>query len=999
MANTPLTNLDTVTSTDRTAAGSQPDFSTPTGTTGTGGGGGSPTGAAGGDLGGFYPNPKVLGLTANTVPLTYGPISSGQYLLRSGSNIIGGTPSGAGNVNGPSSSLDNHVALFNGTSGTAIKDSGVTLTAGTGTPALTVNGTADVSGSNTGDQTNISGNAGTASALNPGATINSVNFTGTAAITVYDATKLPLAGGTMSGNISMNGFVLTNLAAGTSANDSVRYSQIPTSLPPSGLASGDLSGNYPGPQVTLLHTNTATHTAFMGPISGSGLPAFRTLDSSDIPALPYVSSTTAQAINKVLAGPITGASAAPTFRSLDKSDIPATISSDTTGNAASATILKTTRTINTVGFNGSADITIADDTKLPLSGGTMTGPINMGAKKITNISNGSDSSDAAAFGQIPTKLPPNGAAGGSLGGSYPDPTVTAINETSGPQKLTIGAVSDGQVLKRSGTTLIGASVGTGDVTGPGSSVAGRVATFSTTSGKVIQDSGVSISDVVVQGGNATLSIAAITQLKLDPQLGYPTGGPITFDLSTSRNRIALTVNLTVSATSNRASNVSSMLELYNSTSSNLTITWSQYGTWKANGTLPSVIGPGETMQFLFQCWGTTENDVSVQYISPSTFPKLNVRSFGAKGDGSTDDTAAIGNALDAAIAMHGNVYFPSGVYILTNTITKTFGSVGSFYGLSIYGDGIGCSIIKQTGSNKGVFDLTCAGRSGCLSIEGLGFWNNSGLSGSPCIKYAVSQEDNNDSHPNLRATNLFIGAQSGANSWTIGLDLYNIHNGYINGIQYYGDLAGGGTGIVFQKYGSNETTGKNKSMACFVQGSQFNLCGTGIKIKDSMESCLIQETFMVGVVYGVNADYCIHLSVVNCHINCNGGGTGVCIYGSGTGSDSGRFDQFVCQGSLLYSQDTNTTGINAGMNRSSINGNSFVCPANASGTKGLVITGGEGVCVSGNSFNWHKVSYVEIAANYSLVSSNNATKGTGLATNQYVSTGTGNNLVNNYYQS
>ena len=429
---------------------------------------------------------------------------------------------------------------------------------------------------------------------------------------------------------------------------------------------------------------------------------------------------------------------------------------------------------------------------------------------------------------------------------------------------------------------------------------------------------------------------------------------------------------------------------------------------------------------------------------------FNVKDYGALGDGSTDDITAIGNALDAAITARGKLYFPAGVYVISNTINKTFGAVGTFYGLSIYGDGIGCSIIKQTTSNRGVFDLICAGRSGCLTIENLSFWNNSGLSTIPCIKYAVSQLGNNDSHPNLRVTNLFFGAPSGGNSWTIGLDLYNIHNGYVSGVHYYGDIAGGGTGIVFQKYGSGTFTagsfvvnqsyeiisvgstdftligaasntvgvvftatgvgtgngtatvvpsGPNKSMACFVQGSQFNLCNTGIKIKDSMESCLIQQCLMVGVVYGVNSDYSIHLGVVNCHINCNGGGTGFCIYGSGTGSDSGRLDQFVCQGSLLYSQDANSTGISAGLNRSAINGNSFVSPMNSSGTKGIIITGGEGNNISGNSFSWHKVSYIEIASNYSLVSSNNATKGSALATNQYVNTGTGNNLVNNYHQT
>jgi len=291
-------------------------------------------------------------------------------------------------------------------SGNATTSSSTTGNAATATALQTArtiggvsfDGTANINlpGVNTAGNQNTSGNAATATALATGRTISltgdvtgtsgSFDGTGNVSIAATIAANSVALGTDTTGNYVAT--IATGAGLDGSASSEGATPTITLNLNELTTSTANGDGDYfvvvdtGGVQRKLTKANIdltgfnndAGWTSNVGDITGVTAGSYITGGGTSGTVTVNVDATTTNTASKVVARDASGNFAA------------GTITAALTGNASTATTLQTARTINGVSFNGSANITVADATKLPLTGGTLTGNLDVNAD-INGVNN------------------------------------------------------------------------------------------------------------------------------------------------------------------------------------------------------------------------------------------------------------------------------------------------------------------------------------------------------------------------------------------------------------------------------------------------------------------------------------------------------------------------------------------------------------------------------------------------------------------------------------
>lgn len=268
--------------------------------------------------------------------------------------------------------------------------------------------------------------------------------------------------------------------------------------------------------------------------------------------------------------------------------------------------------------------------------------------------------------------------------------------------------------------------------------------------------------------------------------------------------------------------------------------------------------------------GSTPTGAVNRPINEKLGESVSVKDFGAVGDGTTDDTDAIQNALNSGSLF---VFVPQGTYNITSTLTIPTGI--EFYGCdtsSVLSLAANASMITTTGSNVVIRNIKLNGNSSTYNNT-----NNNAIYVNWTSISGYNIKINNVSILNIAGAGVIALASSGTASNDVWIENCSIENtgthgiiaqDYIsnvwilaNKVKYTGLLVADRPGITASRYGSNVTISNN---ICIGSPSALGVSVHGISVDTTINSSVTGNTISGWIGYGIEVGFC-----TNCTVSAN----------------------------------------------------------------------------------------------------------------------------------
>jgi parallel beta-helix repeat protein len=264
-------------------------------------------------------------------------------------------------------------------------------------------------------------------------------------------------------------------------------------------------------------------------------------------------------------------------------------------------------------------------------------------------------------------------------------------------------------------------------------------------------------------------------------------------------------------------------------------------------------------------------------------PWIDVRAYGAKGDGSTIDTVAIQNAFNAIPFPGGQIFFPAGLYRLNAPIT-----VNDSRSVHVVGAGRGVTALQWDAGSPGGLHFTFHQVWNRLTMHSLALATHAS-NGDVAIKASwPTWTDGRGPSPHLYDLHI-LPIPGSAGYWTKGIELTNAAGAKIHDFDIWG------THDVSMSHGIHLL---GSSTITFIGAGFILAAGKGIEVGGISEGLYLRDIEAVHTTTGYEiGSVSPGTSITNCHAASDL--RGIFIWGHG---------EVALTGNLLYQNGDNPNG-------------------------------------------------------------------------------------------